>query len=163
MIDIINPEFEVQLGGKTFNVKSLSLNSLLQLSKKLKSKEVLKNAEEASKYLPKEERGKFMLDVLIKMSQPQKTEEEFELADSLFSSIGGVIEIVKYAILKNNKIKEEELEELIESDFQGDSFIYFANLAARIVGVPQDEIEEVEDNEENKKKSETELESTVEK
>lgn len=163
MLNIINPEFDVNVGDKVFSVKALSLNSLLKLSKSIKNREYIKNAEEVCKALPKEQRGKFMMDVLQELGKASKNNEELEFADSLFQSVSGVTEIIKYAILRHNKIDEVELDNLIEDNFTSDSFTYLAQIAARILGVNSDEEEEVveENTDEHKKKSEIVLEDTT--
>jgi len=155
MLEIINPEFDVVIGDKTFVSKALSLNSLLKLSRQLKQRDYLKNAEMISATLPKEQRGKFMLDVLNEMGKPSANTEELAFADSLFSSVYGITEIIKYAILKYNKIDDKELDNLIEDNFNSDYFEYLSGIAYKILGVKVEEDDvKVESEEDSKKKSE---------
>lgn len=163
MLDIINEEFDINVGDKVFKLKALSLNSILKLSKQLKAKETIANAKLISATLPQNEQGKFMLDVLYQLGKPAKIQEELEFTDTIFSSILGITEIVKFAILKNNKIEEKELDELIDANFSSDYYAYIADIAARLLGVAEDveaedekekDTEEVtDDDEEAEKKS----------
>lgn len=162
MLDIINPEFDIVIGDKVFKSKALSLNSLLKLSRKLKQKDFIKNAELISATLPKEQRGKFMLDVLVDMGKPEKAGDEFAFADSLFSTVYGITEIIKYAIIKHNKIEESDLEELIDNNFTSDYFEYLSKIAYKILGVNTEPEESEEESTEDKKKS-TESEDITKK
>ena len=152
MLEVINPEFDVIIGEKSFVCKALSLNSLLKLSRQLKQKDYIKNAELIAQTLPKEQRGKFMLDTLNEMGKPASNGDEFAFADALFTTVYGITEIIKFAILKYNKIDEKELDTLIDDNFTSDYFQYLSEVAYKILGVKSDTPDE--DLEDTKKKSE---------
>ncbi len=153
MLEVINQEFDVVIGDKTFVCKTLSLSSLLKLSRKLKERDALKKAELIAQTLPKEQRGKFMLDVWNEMGKPESNEEETAFADALFTTVHGITEIIKYAITKFNDIKESELDDLLDANFTSDYFNYLSKLAYKIIGFEAQEDSAEETEEDTKKKS----------
>jgi hypothetical protein len=159
MLDIINPEFDIVIGDKTFSVKALSLTSILKLSQSIKNKEYVKNAELVKNSLPKEQRGKFWMDVLQELNKPCSDEDAFSFADVIFKSVPGMVEVIKYAILRNNKIDEAQLDSMLDDTFTNDNADSCVKMALRLIGLynPEDAKEDAESTEEtDKKKSQIE-------
>jgi hypothetical protein len=154
MLEVINPEFDIVIGEKSFVCKALSLNSLLKLSRQLKRDEYIANAKLVAETMPVAQRGKFMLDALNELAKPSANTDEFAFADSLFSTVHGITEIIKYAIMKYNDVKLADLESLIEDNFTTEFFKYLSKVAYKILGVKTDSEEvSVEPEEDIKKKS----------
>jgi len=150
---MLNTAFVVMLGDKEFKVRSLSLLSVIESFQKVARKHSLESAKEIAQSLPAQDRGKFMLDVW------QKIPKEYDITQIInehLSTFSGIREILKSAIMAENKIDEGELDKLIEESINVENLNVYVKTAMQIIGL--DTKEEIE--EDDGKKKEVEADST---
>jgi hypothetical protein len=145
---MLNTSFVVILGDKEFSVRSLSLLSVIEAFQKVARKHSLDSAKEIAQSLPPQDRGKFMLDVW------QKIPKEYDITEIInqhLSTFSGIREILKNAIMAENKIDESELNKLIEDNINVENLNTYVKIAMQIIGL------DIKEDKDDGKKKEVEV------
>lgn len=142
---VLNMEEEIIVGENEYKIKELSLQDVLKFMKDFAKEAYLKDAREIAETLPPNERSKFLVEVWKDMPRGASLDR---LSSEMLGTPEAIFDILSIALSKSNKITKDKAKELLNEHINNENIQYYINMAMRVIGLGQVDIDAEEESSE---------------